>query len=111
MEKDGAGTFLDSDKMELLKKIGYTGDISHIEAKMQHDYIELQTAQKEAEKMGKSDGKGGMTGRDFTAWIVYVSKFMGFNIDRRRVFVAEFLEMNSQFEAEKKLKMKQEKRK
>jgi hypothetical protein len=79
--------------IDLLKGIGYGGDVQKIIARAKADSVELQSKQKELEGL-RSAGKEGAKDADFTAWIVRVSKYMGYRIDRKLTLVSEFLTAN-----------------
>jgi hypothetical protein len=86
-----------------LKKAGYAG--SDAERRMALDTVLYEDARRELEAVEKESGGGGesMTSERFTRWIVSVSKFMGFSIDRRTVTVLEFLQMSTLLEESVKI--------
>jgi preprotein translocase subunit Sec63 len=82
----------------LLNKIGYKGnDFGKITARIQRETIELESAKKELDKLMKTE-KNRATEDDYVKWIVSVSKYMGYHIDRNKIMVSEFLEMSRQME-------------
>jgi hypothetical protein len=102
--------FLQSGEVGLLQKLGYPGDVKKIVARAKYESIELQGKEKELEKARQSSEKDGAKESDFTVWIVSVSKYMGFRIDRHTVSVAEFLTMNKIMVNELEAKAKQMKK-
>jgi uncharacterized protein YcgL (UPF0745 family) len=96
----------DGDRTKQLKEIGYSGDLRSITAKIKTDTVLYQNAEKELEKAQKNKGGETLSEQGFTQWIILVSRFMGYNIDRKKITVAEFLEMNRQFEEDAKLRTK-----
>jgi hypothetical protein len=103
-----AQQFIQSGNVELLRQMGYPADIKKIIARVKLESIELQGKTKELEKLRQSNEKDGAKEADFTAWIVSVSKYMGYRIDRKEVTVSEFLTMNKLMteELERMKKMK-----
>ncbi|MDR0692450.1 MAG: hypothetical protein LBF69_05375 [Prevotellaceae bacterium] len=99
----------DDEKIEFLKQVDYSGNIDSIVAKIQRDTVILSGAINELNAAKSGGSEDGMTESDFTRWIVSVSKFMGYRIDRHEVTVSEFLEMNREWEetAKAKAKLKQ----
>jgi hypothetical protein len=96
----------DEDKINLLRQIDYTGDINGIVARIKRDTVLLAGAVNELKKAREDSSEEGMTEKDFTRWIISVSKFMGYRIDRHKVTVEEFLEMNREWEETIKAKVK-----
>jgi hypothetical protein len=92
---------LSDEALILLKKIGYKGDFNKINAQMKRESIGLQGARKELDRLVKAD-RHKSTEEDYVKWIVAVSKYMGYRIDRNKVTVLEFLEMSRQMEKEYK---------
>jgi hypothetical protein len=90
--------------------MGYPADIKKIIARVKLESIELQGKTKELEKLRQSNEKDGAKEADFTAWIVSVSKYMGYRIDRKTVMVAEFLTMNKLMSNELEVRAKQMKK-
>ena len=84
--------------MDMLNRLGYKGEINSLTGKIQKDALILQQKQKELEQV--SSEKRQLKEADFTAWIVQVSKYMGYRIDRKKITVSEFIEMNKQMEKE-----------
>jgi hypothetical protein len=74
-------------------------------AKIKRDTILLIGAINELKKAKESSSNNGMMERYFTRWIISVSKFMGYRIDRHTVIVDEFLEMNREWEETVKAKL------
>jgi hypothetical protein len=91
-------SFPDEDKTTLLNKVNYTGNIKGIVMKIKRDSVLLSGAITEWNKAKEGKSEEAMTERDFTRWMVSVSKFMGYRIDRHNVTVTEFLEMNRERE-------------
>jgi hypothetical protein len=97
-----------SGNIEALSKLGYTGDLKKIIARVKVESVELQGKEKELKKIQESaSGEKKASENDFTRWIISVSKFMGYRIDRHKVTIAEFLEMNREWEETIKAKNKQ----
>jgi hypothetical protein len=94
------------DYIGLLKELGYPADIKKIIAKAKLESVELQGKKKELERIKNSD-KGGAKETDFTAWIISVSKYMGYRIDRHITPLLEFLMMDKQMMNEMEAKKKQ----
>jgi hypothetical protein len=94
------GVLKSSKDMSVLKELGYTGDTQRIIAKAKRELVELQGKEKELEKMKKDNSGDSASEGDFTAWIVAVSKYMGYRIDRKTTTVAEFLSANKIMERE-----------
>jgi hypothetical protein len=98
----------DEEKIALLKQVDYTGNINGIVSKIKRDTVMLTGAINELNRAKEGgDSEDRMMESDFTRWIISVSKFMGYRIDRHKVTVAEFLEMNREFEETIKAKEKQ----
>jgi hypothetical protein len=95
---------------ERLQTIGYTGDIKKIIAKMKREVVELHGKEKELEKVRQNNAGESVKEVDFTTWIVSISKYMGYRIERKTTTVSEFLEMVKQMEKEMKEKLKKHKR-
>jgi hypothetical protein len=95
-----------SGNVEALSKLGYTGDLKKIIARVKLESVELQGKEKELKKIQESASGEKASENDFTRWIISVSKFMGYRIDRHEVTVAEFLEMNREWEETSKAKAK-----
>ena len=91
-------------RMDMLNRLGYKGEINSLTGKIQKDALILQQKQKELEQVISE--KRQLKESDFTAWIVQVSKYMGYRIDRKKITVSEFIEMNKQMEREIKSKLK-----
>jgi hypothetical protein len=96
---------------EALKKFGYAGDIKTIESKIKLDMIMLQEKQKEYEKTKNKESKNEPKDNNFTSWIIAVSKFMGYRIDRQTTILLDFLEMSKQMDVYQKTMLKNGKRK
>jgi hypothetical protein len=86
--------FLTSDNMDVLHRIGYTGDVNQIIARVKREAVELQGKEKELERIRKGNVGESINESDFTAWIVSVSKYIGYRIDRKTTLLLEFLTMN-----------------
>ena len=97
----------DDNRVAFLKQLDYTGSIDNIVAKIKRDTVLLSGAINELDAAKSGSSEDGMTESDFTRWIVSVSKFMGYRIDRQQVTVAEFLEMIREFEENIKMREKQ----
>jgi uncharacterized membrane protein len=93
----------------LLHMVGYAGTPLEAKAAVARDGIrhkEVSGELKQAQKAQRA-GEVEMNDKYFTRWIVSVSKFMGYNIDRKATTVADFLEMANIFkESAKQLAIK-----
>jgi hypothetical protein len=80
----------------LLSALGYSGGAAGAEEKMRLDMVRLEDTRREleeAQKGASTIGEGSAEER-FTRWISYVGKYMGFHIDKKKVSVLEFIEMD-----------------
>jgi hypothetical protein len=93
--------YSEEEALPLLKKIGYKGNFDKIIAQIKRETIELQSARKEHDRLLKTE-QSKSTEDDYVKWIVSVSKYMGYRIDRNKVMVSEFLAMSKQMENEYK---------
>jgi hypothetical protein len=97
----------DEERAKLLNMVNYTGNINGIVTNIKRDSVLLSGAITEWNKAKEGTSEENMTERDFTRWMVSVSKFMGYRIDKRSVTVEEFLEMNREWEESVNAKKKQ----
>jgi hypothetical protein len=84
------------DTGSLLSSLGYSGGAAVADEKMRLDAVRLEETRREledAQKGAPTTGEGSDEER-FTRWIGYVGKYMGFHIDRKKVSVLEFIEMD-----------------
>ncbi|MDR3285976.1 MAG: hypothetical protein LBT27_00860 [Prevotellaceae bacterium] len=93
------------ENIEQLKMLGYRGDINEIIAQLKFESISLQSKENELKKI-TSKQSGTIKETDFTEWIVAVSKYMGYRIDKKTTFLSEFLEMAKQMNKEIEVKNK-----
>jgi hypothetical protein len=96
--------------IETLKELGYSGDAKKIIAKMKREIIELQAKQKELERFKEESKNETMKESDFIAWIIHVSKYLGYHIDRKTVTVSEFMAANKIMNEEIDIKLKNSKK-
>jgi hypothetical protein len=97
---------LENENAEILYRIGYTGDVNRIIARVKRETVELQGKEKELERIRNGNDGESVSEVNFTSWIVSVSKYMGYRIDRKITLLSEFLTMNKLMVEELKMKDK-----
>lgn len=87
---------------EMLKAVGYAGGMERASDKMSRDMFTLSEATRELEEAKKGAKGEKELEQDFTRWVNAVSKYMGFRIDKKKVSVAEFVDMHAMMKQEQK---------
>jgi hypothetical protein len=88
-----------------LQALGYKGDAKKIIARLKLETIELQSKEKELEKM-KDKQDGTVKESDFDDWIILVGKYLGYGIKRKEMLLSEFLSANKAMQREYEAKRK-----
>lgn len=93
---------------ELLKQLGYKGNVNSIIAQLKNESIDLQSKQSELEKFKEKNESAPAKESDFTEWIIQVGKYLGFPVRRNEMLLSEFLTANQmmvkEMEATRKMK-------
>ena len=88
-----------------LQTLGYKGDVKKIIARLKFETVELQSKEKELEKMKEKEG-GAVKESDFDDWIISVGKYLGYGIKRKEMLLSEFLSahraMQREYETQRK---------
>ncbi|MDR1199594.1 MAG: hypothetical protein LBK94_11410 [Prevotellaceae bacterium] len=92
-----------------LHALGYKGDVKSIVARLKFETIDLQTKEKELQKITDKE-TGTVTESDFDEWIVSVGKYLGYHIKRKEMLLSEFLYANKAMIRENEAKRKRIKR-